>query len=163
MQAASELILVAAIADNGVIGRGGTMPWRLPEDLKRFRRLTWGKTVLMGRRTFESLGRPLPGRENWVLSRARDFAPPGVRVFRDLAAALDAAPAELYVIGGSELYRQTLPLARCLELTEVHAALEGDTYFPPFDRRCWRETAREDHPADARHAYPYSFVRLIRD
>jgi dihydrofolate reductase len=162
MSAATELILVAAVADNGVIGRGGAMPWRLPEDLKRFRRLTWGKTLLMGRRTFASLGRPLPGRENWVLTRDRTFAPPGVRVFHSIEAALAAAPAELYVIGGAELYRQTLPSARRIELTEVHGTPEGDTHFPAFDRRRWRETEREDHPADARHSDPYSFVSLVR-
>lgn len=139
------------------------MPWHLPEDLTRFKRLTVGNTVLMGRRTFESIGRPLPGRDNWVLSRDLAFAPPGCRVFSDLQAALAARPrGTLFVIGGAELYRQTLPLASRLELTRIHARLDGDTVFPPFDASQWREVAREDHTADARHAYPYSFVTLIR-
>jgi dihydrofolate reductase len=157
-----ELILIAAVADNGVIGRDGTLPWRLPEDLKRFRRLTLGKTVLMGRRTFESLGKPLDGRDNWVLTRDPAFSPAGVRVFRDLNCALALEPPELYVIGGAEIYRQTLPLAQRLELTQVHAEPAGDTHFPAFDRADWRETMREDRPADDRHPFSYSFVTLAR-
>jgi dihydrofolate reductase len=156
------IVLIAALADNGVIGRDGALPWRLPEDLKRFRRLTMGQTLLMGRKTFESLGKPLDGRDNWVLTRDPAFAPPGVRVFHSLADALHAAPATLYIIGGAELYAQTLPSAHRLELTRVHAAVEGDARFPDFDAAAWREAGREDHAADARHAFPYSFVTLER-
>ncbi|MDR3416100.1 MAG: dihydrofolate reductase [Nevskia sp.] len=157
------LTLVAAVAENGVIGRDGGLPWRLPEDLKRFRRLTLGNTVLMGRKTFESLGKPLDGRSNWVLTRQPGFAPAGVRVFHDLETVLAQPPqGQLMVIGGAELYRLTLPLAQRLELTRVHAAVEGDTRFPQFDPAQWREMAREDHPADPRHAWPYSFVTLVR-
>lgn len=151
-----------AMDQGGLIGRAGQLPWRLPNDLKHFKQLTLGKTVLMGRKTWDSLGRPLPQRENWVLSRDDSFRPEGARVFADLDAALRAAPAGLVVIGGGELYRQALPLAKILYLTEVHARLEGDAWFPPLDRSQWRETAREDHPADDRHAYPYSFVTLER-
>ncbi len=117
--------------------------------MKRFRRLTLGKTILMGRKTFESLGKPLEGRANWVLTRDAAFAPVGARVFRDLDAALAAHPqGELLVIGGGELYRQTLPLASRLELTRVHAEVEGDTHFPAYEKAQWRETARVDHAAD---------------
>ncbi|MDB5976588.1 MAG: dihydrofolate reductase [Nevskia sp.] len=159
----SLLTLVVAVSENGVIGRDGGLPWRLPEDLKHFRRLTLGNTVLMGRKTFESLGKPLEGRANWVLTRDPVFAPAGAQVFRDLDAALAAPPqGELLVIGGAELYRQTLPLASRLELTRVHAQVEGDTHFPDYDATQWRETARVDHVADERHAHAYSFLTLDR-
>ena len=158
-----RLTLVVAVSENGVIGRDGGLPWRLPEDLKHFRRLTLGNTVLMGRKTFESLGKPLEGRANWVLTRDAAFAPAGAQVFRDLDAALGAPPrGELLVIGGAELYRQTLPLASRLELTQVHAQIEGDTHFPDYDAQQWRETARVDHAADERHAHAYSFLTLDR-
>jgi len=153
---------VAAVADNGVIGREGQLPWRLPADMKHFRRITMGNTVLMGRKTFDSLGKPLEGRDNWVLTRDPSYAPAGARVFHELDAALRAAPAQLYVIGGAELYTLTLPTASRLELTLVHGNIEGDTRFPDFDRSAWREGAREDHAADDRHAYAYSFVTLVR-
>ena len=158
-----SLALVVAVAENGVIGRDGGLPWRLPEDLKHFRRLTLGNTVLMGRKTFESLGKPLEGRANWVLTRDPAFVPAGALVFRDLDAALAAQPqGELLVIGGADLYQQTLPLASRLELTRVHARVEGDTYFPDYDAAQWHETARVDHAADERHAHAYSFITLAR-
>ena len=157
------LTLVVAVAENGIIGRGGDLPWRLPEDLKHFRRLTMGNTVLMGRKTFESLRKPLEGRANWVLTRDPAYAPAGATVFHDLADALAAQPqGQLIVIGGAELYRQTLPLAKRLELTRVHANVAGDTHFPLHDPALWRETAREDRPADERHAHAYSFLTLER-
>jgi dihydrofolate reductase len=159
----TQLTLVAAVAENGIIGRDGALPWRLPEDLKQFRRLTLGNTVLMGRKTYESLGKPLEGRANWVLSRDAAFAPGGARVFAHLDAALAQPPqGHLLVIGGAELYRQTLPLANRLELTKVHAPVEGDTRFPDFDAAQWLESARADHAADERHAYSYSFLSLVR-
>ena len=159
---APQLILVAAVADNGVIGRDGGLPWRLPADLKHFRKLTMGHTLLMGRKTFDSLGKPLEGRDNWVLTRDPRYAPTGARVFHDLDAALHDAPNELYVIGGAELYAHTLPLAARMELTLVHGNIEGDTRFPVYDRSIWRESAREEHAADEKHAHAYSFVTLVR-
>lgn len=159
-----KLSLVAALDDNGLIGRAGALPWRLPDDLRHFRRLTLGKTVLMGRRTWESLGRALPGRDNWVLTRDAAYRAPGARVFASLDCALAAAPreAELMVIGGAELYRQTLPLARRLYLTRVHAQLQGDTWFPAFDPADFELIERQDHAADGRHAHAYSFLTLER-
>ena len=156
--------MIAALSARGVIGRDGQLPWRLPEDLRRFKRLTVGKTVLMGRKTWESLGRPLPDRDNWVLTRDPDFTAPGARVFASLDAALAAASSvgDLVIIGGGELYRQTLPIATQLELTQVHADVDGDAFFPAIDPAGWRETAREDRPADERHAFPFSFVTLLR-
>jgi dihydrofolate reductase len=157
------LSLIVAMDEQRLIGRAGALPWRLPEDLKHFKRLTLGKTVLMGRKTWDSLGRPLPQRENWVLTRDPAFHAEGARAFATLDAALAAHPAgELMVIGGAELYRQTLPQAQRLYLTEVHAALEGDTWFPEFDRGQWIERSRERHETDERHAFAYSFVTLDR-
>lgn len=147
----------------GLIGRDGKLPWRLPEDLKHFRRHTLGKTILMGRKTYQSLGKPLEGRANWVLTRDVHFKPDGCRVFSDLEAALSAhTSGGLMVIGGADLYRQTLPLAERIYLTRVHARLEGDTHFPIEQLHGWRETERSTFPADGRHAHPYSFITLER-
>jgi dihydrofolate reductase len=158
-----NLTLIAALAANRTIGRDGDLPWRLPDDLKRFKRLTVGKTVLMGRKTWDSLGRPLPDRDNWVLSRDPAFKPEGATVFATLDQALNAAQGRaLMVIGGAELYRQTLPLASRLELTEVQAEVDGDTWFPAIDRADWIETAAEPHAVDQRHPLPFRFVTLDR-
>lgn len=155
--------LVVAMDEAGTIGRGGALPWRLPEDLKHFRRLTLGKTVLMGRRTWDSLGKPLEGRRNWVLSRDPAFRPAGAEVFASLEQALAAHDqGELVVIGGAQLYRQALPLAQTLYVTRVHARVEGDTTFPPWRESDFRQTAAVSHPADDRHAHAYSFVTLER-
>jgi dihydrofolate reductase len=158
-----SISLIVAMDEAGTIGRNGTLPWRLPEDLKHFRRLTFGKTVLMGRKTWESLGKPLEGRANWVLSRDPAFRPAGCEVFRTLEQALAAArDGELVVIGGAEIYRQALPLADTLHLTRVHARVDGDTRFPEWPAGQFRQTARVDHPADARHAHAFSFITLQR-
>ncbi|WP_293374990.1 dihydrofolate reductase [Nevskia sp.] len=158
-----NLTLIAALAANRVIGRNGDLPWRLPDDLKRFKRLTLGKTVLMGRKTWDSLGRPLPDRDNWVLSRDEAFKPVGATVFATLDQALNAAQnRELMVIGGAELYRQTLAIATRLELTEVQADIDGDTWFPSFDTADWIETASATHAVDERHAFPFRFVTFER-
>jgi dihydrofolate reductase len=147
----------------GTIGRQGQLPWRLPEDLKHFRRLTLGKTVLMGRKTWESLGKPLEGRANWVVSRDPSFRPAGAVVFASLDQALAAhGQGELVVIGGAEIYRQALPLVNVVHLTRVHARVDGDTRFPEWAPGDFRQTARVDHPADARHAHAYSFITLER-
>lgn len=155
--------LIAAVARNRVIGRDGDLPWRLPDDLRRFKQLTLGQPVLMGRKTWISLGRPLPGRENRVLTRDAGFAAEGAKVFLSLDEAL--APPEsgaLWVIGGGELYTQLLPRADALFLTEVDAAPEGDAWFPPLSPGEWREVSREVHPADDRHAVAFSFVEWSR-
>lgn len=147
---APRLFLVAAIAANRVIGLKGKMPWHLPEDLKHFKSLTLGHPVIMGRRTWESIGgRPLPGRENIVVTRRRDYAAPGASIASSLEAALAlCAGARLaFVIGGSELYAAALPCADGLVLTEIQREFRGDTCFPEFDRCTWRETQRERHTA----------------
>lgn len=159
-----RLTLVAAVARNGVIGVEGALPWRLPADLQHFKALTLGKPILMGRRTWESLGRPLPGRRNLVVTRQPGYAAPGAEVYPTPAAALAACAGlpEVMVIGGGELYAQLLPQADVLELTEVAAEVRGDARFPDFDRTAWREASREAHAADERHAHAYDFVRLER-
>lgn len=166
MPAPARITLAVAAADNGVIGRAGALPWRLPEDLRRFKAATLGKPVLMGRRTFESIGRALPGRLNIVLTRRPGWQPadPAVRVAADLDAALAIAgdASEVMVIGGSEIYALALPRASRILLTEVHASPEGDAYLPPIDRSAWREVARERWPVDERHAHAMSFVELER-
>ena len=170
MSRAPHLVLVAAVADNGVIGRDGELPWRLPNELRHFKALTLGKPVLMGRRTFESLGRPLPGRVNIVLTRDPSFHPDGVRVAASLDDALKIAADEaerleaneISVIGGSALYAETLPRATRLYLTEVHANPPGTTHFPPFDRNEWREVAREGPMQPPGEPHAYSFVVLDR-
>lgn len=159
---------VVARADNGVIGRDNALPWHLPADLRHFKRLTVGKPVVMGRRTFESIGKPLPGRHNIVLTRDPGWRAEGVTVVANLAEAIAAAgldpktrAEEVMIIGGAAVYADALPVATRVYLTEVHDAPEGDTVLPAFDPARWRETAREDNPAeDGRPAY--SFVTLER-
>src|SRR4051794_8733480 len=143
------LSLLVAVARNGVIGRDNSLPWHLPEDLKRFKALTLGHPVIMGRKTFESilasLGKPLPGRENIVVTRARGYAAPGCRVVHSLEDALSACAGadEAFVIGGSEIFALALPIAQRLYVTEIEAEFEGDVAFPAYDRGAWRELARE--------------------
>lgn len=159
---------VLARADNGVIGRDNALPWHLPADLKHFKRLTVGKPVVMGRKTFESIGKPLSGRHNIVLTRDPDWRAEGVTVVPNLAEAVAAAgldpktrAEEVMIVGGAAVYAEALPVATRIYLTEVHAAPEGDTILPPFDPARWRETAREDHPEEEGRP-AYSFVTLER-
>ncbi|MGA8709572.1 MAG: dihydrofolate reductase [Steroidobacteraceae bacterium] len=161
---AARIALVVAIADNGVIGRAGGLPWHLPDDLKFFKSVTMGKPLLMGRRTFESIGRPLPGRLNLVVTRGGAVFPSGVEAVPSVEAALAraAGAAEICVIGGATLYAQMLAQAQLLYLTRVHAAVAGDVHFPPWSTSDWREARRVEHPADEHHAYAMSFLTLER-
>ena len=158
------LALIAAVAHNGVIGVDGRLPWRLPEDLRRFRALTTGHSVIMGRRTWESIGRALPGRQNIVVTRDRGFAADGADVAHSLGAALDrvACPVPAFCIGGGELYRAALPLADVVHVTEIARDFDGDATFPALDPREWRETARESRAADADVDFDYAFVTYAR-
>ncbi len=160
---APALALLVAASENDVIGRGGALPWHLPDDLKHFKALTLGKPMLMGRRTFESIGRPLPGRTSLVLTRSHGWASPGVQVVHSLDEALDACRGafELAVIGGAEVFALCAPHAVRLYLTRVHAQLAGDTFLPPLGAG-WRESGRREHPADERHAYAMTFLTLER-
>lgn len=156
-------VAVVAMADDGVIGRANGLPWHLPDDLRRFKALTLGHTVLMGRRTYESIGRPLPGRRNLVLTRDALWRAEGVETFADVEAAIGAAAAgRLFVIGGGTVYAASWPWVGRVELTEVHGSFEGDTRLSGFDRRQWLETFRERHEPDARNAHAFSFVTLVR-
>lgn len=161
-----RLTLIAAVADNGVIGRDNGLPWRLPGDLKRFKALTLGKPVIMGRKTFASIGRPLPERLNIVVTRDPAARFDGASVVHSLEEALAAAAAsgaaEAMVIGGAEIYALALPLADRLELTEVAAAPEGDAFFPAFDRSAWRELARETVATEGPDRPAHAFVTLER-
>jgi dihydrofolate reductase len=156
--------LIAALADNGVIGRENRLPWRLSADLQRFKRLTMGKPVVMGRKTWESIGKPLPGRSNIVVTRDAGFGAEGCIVVHGIEQALDAAGDcdEVMVMGGANLYRQMLPRADRLYLTQVRADVEGDTRFPPFDADEWVEVHRESHRADEKNQYDYDFIVLDR-
>ena len=151
-------IIVAASANN-VIGSQGDLPWRLSDDLKRFKAMTMGKPIVMGRKTWESIGRPLPGRQNIVITRQADFQADGCDVVSSPRAALAAAGGadEIMVIGGSQVYALFLPDAERLYLTRVHAKIEGDAYFPEIRESEWRLVSDEDHAADDRNAFDFSF------
>ena len=160
------VFFVVAVADNGVIGYKGELPWgRLPADLKHFKRLTLGHPVVMGRRTYDSLGRALPQRPNLVVTRQPGWAAPGCETVGSVPAALDRArqlDPQVAVIGGGEIFREALPAADVVYLTEVHHSFEGDAFFPALSPSEWREETRERHEADEHHAYAYSFVTLRR-
>jgi len=161
-----KIVLIAAFAQNRVVGINNTLPWHLPEDLKYFKRTTSGKAIIMGRKTYDSIGRPLPNRTNIVISRNRDFQADGVRVVASLEAAIELAKEvnyindvqEVMVIGGASIYEAALPIADRLYLTHVHAEIEGDAYFPEVNFKQWLEVSREDYQASDKNPYDYSFV-----
>jgi len=167
---AIDIVLVVAVAENRVIGRNGTLPWRIKSDLQYFRSVTIGRPVVMGRRTYLSIGRPLPHRTNIVISRDPHYAAPGILVAADIVRALAAARGDalrrnatsIAVIGGTEIFRQTLPFANRLVVTEVHAKPEGDTYLPEIDPTLWREIERRPQPKGPDDDYGFSFVTYER-
>ena len=158
------LALIAAVAQNGVIGVDNRLPWRLPGDMRRFRALTTGHSIIMGRKTWESIGRPLPERQNIVVSRQRDFQAPGAQVVASLAAGLAAAvmPEPVFVIGGEALYREALPLASRLYLTEIHRDFAGDARFPGYARDAWREISREPGRTDDTGGFDFAYASYER-
>ncbi len=158
------ITLIAAVAANGVIGRNNDLPWRLPDDMKHFMRTTMGCPVIMGRRTFESMDGPLPGRLNIVITRRADYQPHGATVAGSLAEAIESTGEvdELFIAGGGKLYAQAMELADRMWLTEIDQAFEGDTRFPDFDRAKWRAVRIIEHSADARHACPFRIVLYER-
>lgn len=164
MRPLPNLSIIAALADNGVIGRDNRLPWRMPADLAHFKRLTLGKPIIMGRRTWESLPGLLPHRTHIVVTSDRDYRAEGGFVVHSIAEAVEFAgdAEEMMVVGGATLYAQTLPLASRMYLTYVHQHIDGDTVFPEYERAEWREIQRERHEADARNPFPYSFVTLQR-
>ena len=160
----SRLALIAAVASNGVIGRDGALPWRLPEDLRRFRALTTGHSIIMGRRTWDSLPRALPARQNIVVTRQAALHADGALVTHSLAAALAHVdcPPPAFCIGGGQLYRSALPLAELAYVTEIARAYDGDATFPPLDPCQWRETAREWRVLEGADGFRYAFVTYER-
>jgi dihydrofolate reductase len=159
-----RISLIVALARNRVIGRDNQLPWRLSADLQHFKRLTMGKPIVMGRKTCESIGRPLPGRTNIVVTRDSSFSAAGCRVVHSIDAALVAAGGadEVMIMGGENLYSQLLPRADRLYLTEVQADVSGDAWFPEFDQAQWQELERESHRADENNEFDYDFVVLAR-
>jgi dihydrofolate reductase len=163
-----DIVLVVAVADNGVIGRDGAMPWHLPADLRHFKRLTTGKPVIMGRKTFESIGKPLPGRHNIVLTRDSAWRAEGVTIAPNLAEAIAAAGLdpraradEIMVVGGAQIYAEAMPIATRIELTRIHVSPDGDTRFPDPDPTQWREVARIPHGAED-DAPAHDFLTYVR-
>ena len=158
------IIIIAAMDRNRLIGDGDRLPWRLPADLRRFKVLTMGKPIIMGRRTHETIGKVLPGRRNIVLSRNPDYRAPGCDVVASFEEALGVCEDadELMIVGGAQLYAEALPWAHRLHLTLLHASFSGDAWFPDYDHREWREISREDHEADADSPCAFSFVDLER-
>ena len=159
-----SIAIVVAMAENRVIGRDGGLPWRLPADMARFRSLTMGKPIVMGRRTHESIGRALDGRRNIVVTRRAGYRAPGCTVAASLEAALEAAAdaAEVAVIGGASIYEMALHVADRVHLTLVHASIDGDVRFPHIEPADWREVSRLERGADARNRYDVSFIELAR-
>ena len=159
-----RLILIAAVAQNGVIGQDNTLPWRLKADMRFFRATTMGHPIIMGRHTWNSLGKPLPGRRNIVLSYQAGLALTGAEVFSDFSQALSACESaeKIFVIGGAQLYKHALPLADQLLITEVHANVPGDAFFPPIPRTLFREVSRTSHPADGENEFAMDFVSYRR-
>jgi dihydrofolate reductase len=158
------LSLIAAFGEGRVIGIHNRLPWRFPADLKRFRTITWGKPVLMGRKTFESIGKPLPGRLNLLITRNNHYSPPGCSVVHSFEEAMEicAGYPEMIAIGGASVYEQAVPLARRMYLTLIHHTFPGDRYFPDFCYQAWREIERVDCQPDANNPYHYSFIVLGR-
>ncbi len=165
-----KISLVVAMSQNRVIGRENQMPWHLPDELKYFKRVTMGKPIIMGRNTFESIGRPLPGRPNIVISRNPDFDADGISVVSSVEDSLELAEqlterddnAEAMVIGGAQIFQVTLPLADRLYLTQVNAVVDGDVFFPEFPLDAWRLVSREEHAADKANPYAYTVMVLER-
>lgn len=158
---------IVAAAENDAIGLHGDLPWRLPDDFKYFKQQTLGRPIIMGRKTFESLGKPLPNRPNLIVTRQAGYHPAGTQVFATPEEAIAYArqldhSEEVFIIGGAELFRQLLTRADRILLTRVHAEVAGDTFFPVLASTEWAEVARHDHPADARHQYAFSFLDLRR-
>jgi dihydrofolate reductase len=166
-----DIVLVAAVAENGVIGRAGGLPWRIKSEMQRFRAMTWGRPVVAGRKTYLSFAkRPLPGRTNIIVSRSHEFAAPGAIVAPTLAAALEVARGDalrrasdaIMVLGGADVYMQAMPLADRLEITHIHARPDGDTTFPAIDPATWREAARTVHAAEEGDDAGYDAVTYVR-
>ena len=158
------ITLVAAMTPQRVIGKNNSLPWQMPADLAHFKKITLGKPIIMGRKTYQSIGRLLPGRKNIIITRDRNFQIEGAEIFHDISSALNSLKNEVdvCVIGGSEIFAQTLPLANVLELTYIQANMDGDSFFPEFDQNKFKEISREEHKADENNPHDYVFVKLLK-
>jgi dihydrofolate reductase len=157
--------IISAVSENDVIGKDNDLPWHLPADLQHFKRLTAGHSVIMGRKTFESVGKPLPNRTNIVITRQQDYVANGCILASSLGNALEEVPQgekEVFICGGSEIYKLGLQLADRLYITRIHAQFEGDIFFPSIDRNIWKEVARENHVEDDKNSFPYSYITYLR-
>lgn len=161
----TELSLIVAMDDNRLIGSNNDLPWQMPADLAYFKRTTMGKPVIMGRKTFASIGRPLPGRRNIVITRDPGFSAAGCEIANGIEAALSLCSdaEEVMLIGGASLYQQTIDQATRLYITRIHHIFEGDTWFPEIDLELWKQEIREDHDADQSNPYAYSFMKFVRE
>ena len=159
-------IIMAAKATNNVIGKDNDLIWHLPADLKFFKQTTKGHTLIMGRKTFESLANPLPHRDSWVVTRNREYHADGITVFPSITSAIEAGEKKgldtVFILGGGEIYRQSMDIADKLIITEVHEEFEGDTVFPVIDPNIWKEVSREEHKADEKNRYDFAFVEYLR-
>ncbi|MBT9612220.1 MAG: dihydrofolate reductase [Burkholderiales bacterium] len=156
----SRISIISAMASNRAIGIRNTLPWQLPEDLKHFKALTMGHHIVMGRKTYDSIGKPLPGRDTVIVTRNADYAVPGCLAVNSLDAALTVShgDAEVFFVGGAELYRQALSIAHRIYLTEIQRVFDGDAFFPEFDQSLWVETARDKHRTEGANGFEYHFV-----
>lgn len=158
--------IIVAKSQNNAIGKDNQLLWHLPQDMRHFKQMTLGHHMIMGRKTFESIGKPLPGRELIVVTRNPDYQVPGCKIVGSIEEALDwaeqAGETEVLIAGGEQIYRAMLPVADKIYLTEVKTVLEGDTFFPELDKNEWKEIKRTAHPADEQHAYAYNFVELAK-
>ena len=161
----TDLSLIVAMDDNRLIGSNNNLPWQLPADLVFFKRTTMGKPIIMGRKTFVSIGRPLPGRRNIVITRDPTFSAAGCEIANGIPAALALCSdvEEAMLIGGASLYQQTIEQATQLYITRIHHSFVGDTWFPEFDLQVWKQASREDHQADSSNPHAYSFIKFVRE
>lgn len=160
----SKISLIVAMSENRVIGRGNALPWRLPDDLKHFKRITTGHAVVMGRKTYDSMGKPLANRRNIVITRQGGFRAEGVTVAHSVEEAIaQAGEGEVFIIGGAEIYKAAMPFVTRMYVTLIGADMEGDTYFPEFSRSEWRLIEQTEHPADERHAHAMNFQTYVRE
>ncbi len=160
----TSLSIISGMDRNRLIGQNNALPWHLPADMAFFKQTTMGKPILMGRKTWDSIGRPLPGRRNIVITRNPGFNPAGAEAVDSIEAALELVSGhpEAMLMGGASLYEQTMDLADALYITEIHHAFDGDAWFPEIDRNCWQEAAREEHRSDDLNPYDYAFVKYLR-
>lgn len=160
----TSLSIICGMDDNNLIGNNNALPWHLPADMAYFKKTTMGKPILMGRKTYESIGKPLPGRRNIVISRDSTYRAEGCDITHSIQSAVDLVrdQTEIMLIGGASLYKQSMELAKTLYITEIHHQFSGDAWFPAINSDDWLETWREEHPADQRNQYSYAFVKYIR-